>query len=112
MRVRFAITEAVGSSVIGDTVSTVLPFGRVVSEGKKLLTGTQSFVGKAAIELEIVDSMTGKRMGAAVDERAGGKTLEGVGSTWDDVKEGFAFWADRLAKRLAELRAGVHRKGA
>ena len=105
MRLRFAITEARGSTVVGDVVSTVLPVGRIVSAGKKLVTGTNSWVGKAGIEIEVVDSLTGKRLGAAVDERAGGKTLSGVGSTWDDVEKAFDYWAERLGKRLEELRS-------
>ncbi len=108
MRLRFAITELSGAGVVGDVVSTVLPLSRVISAGKKLVTGTNSWVGKAGIELEIVDSLTGKRLGAAVDERAGGKTLEGMGKTWDDVEQAFKFWAGRLATRLGELRAGKH----
>jgi hypothetical protein len=70
-----------------------------------LATDTQVFVGKAAIEVEITDSMTGKRLAAAVDERAGAKTLRGIGGKWKDVDNAFKYWAERIQKRLAELRA-------
>ena len=63
------------------------------------------FVGKAAMEAEITDSMTSKRLAAAVDERAGAKTLRGIGGKWKDVDNAFNYWAEKIRKRLAELRA-------
>ena len=104
LRLRVGLTEAKGSRVVLDTVTTVLPMGFVLSHGKKLATGTHSFVGKAGVEAEIEDSITDVQLAAVVDERAGGKTLEGVGTKWSDVEAAFEHWAERLRLRLAELR--------
>ena len=104
LRLRVAITEAVGSRVVLDIASTVLPPARLLSEVKRLTTGTQAFVGKAAIELEILDALSGERLIAAVDMRAGTKTLRGSTSTWSAVEEAFDYWATRLASRLVLLR--------
>jgi hypothetical protein len=107
LRLRLGITEAKGSRVVLDTVTTVVPIGFVLSHGKKLATGTHSFVGKAAIEGEIEDSITDVQLLAFVDERAGGKTLiKGTSSrpSWRDVENSFEFWARQLRQELAELR--------
>jgi hypothetical protein len=89
MRLRVAITEATQRYVALDTVSTVVPQMRVISEIKSLATGTQSFVGKASVEAELKDAQTGEVLFAAVDRQAGGKTLEKGTSSWSDVDATF-----------------------
>jgi hypothetical protein len=106
LRLRVAITEAKGAKVVGNTVTTIVPQLKVISTLAGVATDTQVFVGSAAIEAEMTDSMTGERLAAAVDERAGGKSLRGIGGEWKDVDNAFKFWAEDLRKRLAELRAG------
>jgi hypothetical protein len=104
MRLRVAITDVDPSRPAADLVSTVVPFARAVSAARRLATGTSSFVGQAAVEAEMVDSVSGERLMAAVDERAGGKVLRGSLREWSDVEESFDFWANRLRDRLRELR--------
>ncbi len=67
--------------------------------------GTQLFVGRAGIEGEVVDALTGIQLFAAVDRRTGTKDLEGSTDTWHDVQEAFDYWAQRIRSRLAEERA-------
>ena len=105
LRLRAALTEAKGARVVGNTLTTIIPQARLLSTLAGLATDTQVFVGKAAIEASITDSMTGKRLLAAVDERAGAKTLRGLGGKWKDVDNVFDYWAEKIRKRLAELRA-------
>ena len=102
LRIRGAITEAERSSVPLDTVSTIEPFTRIATEVTRLATGTHLFVGKAGVEGEITDSVTGERLLAAVDRRAGEKVFRGSQSSWSDVKDAFDFWALRLRDRLRE----------
>jgi hypothetical protein len=104
LRLRVAITEAKGAKVVGNTITTIVPQARLLSTLSGLATNTQVFVGKAAIEGEITDSMSGERLAAAVDERAGAKSLRGIGGKWKDVDNAFKYWAERIQKRLAELR--------
>ena len=106
LRLRVAITEAEGSTVALDLVSTIVPQMRLLSTVKQLATGTAAFVGKAGVEGEIQDSITNHRLVAAVDRRVGQKHLKGVTNTWDDVQQAFDYWSERLCARLAELRAG------
>ena len=103
MRLRVAITEAKGSKVVMDTISSVIPVGIALGLVKKVATGTNLSVGKASIELEIQDSQTGERLAAAVDERAGRK-YTGKFDKFDKystVEDAFDYWAKKLKKRLA-----------
>jgi hypothetical protein len=104
LRLRAAITEARGSRVPLDIVSTVLPPARLLSAAKMLATGTHAFVGRAGIEIEVLDSASGSRLIAAVDERAGTKALRGSTSSWSDVDAAFDHWASVIAARLALFR--------
>jgi hypothetical protein len=105
MRLRVAITEAKRASVPANVVSTVIPQIKLLSGVKKLATGTHMFVGRTAVEAEILDSRTDERLWAGVDERAGGKTFRGMTSAWNDVEEAYTYWAKRMNTRLAEERA-------
>jgi hypothetical protein len=84
----------------------VIPQLRLLSTVAGLSTDAQVFVGKAAAEAEITDALTGERLLAAVDERAGTKALGGGFGTWSHVDEAFEYWAERMRTRLAELRSG------
>jgi len=107
MRLRVCITEAKGSSVVLDTVSSVVPFGLALSTVKCVAVGTHSAVGKAGAEMELLDSASGERLAAAVDERAGRKYTFRFDkfSRYHTVEDSFEFWATRLQERLAEMRA-------
>ncbi len=64
-------------------------------------------VGRAGVEAEILDGVTGQRLAAAVDRRAGTKTLRGGVSKWSDVQNAFDYWSEKLRTRLTELRQGA-----
>ncbi len=100
LRIRAAITEAEGSWVALDTISSFVPQMLVMSKLKEVATGTASFVGKASGEMEVTDAMTGERIAAAVDRIVGAKSVTGVTSKWDDVRRAFDNWSQRLAYRL------------
>jgi hypothetical protein len=102
--VRVGLTEADDSKIVMDTISNVLPPAIALNLIKKIATGTSAFVGDARIELEILDGMTGRRLVAVVDERAGSKSFKGKFDKWDDVHQAFNFWANKLQTRLVKLR--------
>ena len=104
MRVRCAITEAHADSPVRDILSTVTPYGLGISYAKKLTTGIHSGVGIVSIEGELLDSVTGERLAAVVDRRAGTKSLFGKATRWGDVQDAFNFWARRMQTNLALLR--------
>jgi hypothetical protein len=105
LRLRVAITEVRRAQIVPNIVSTVLPPARLLSNVQSMATGTHAFVGKAAIEGEVLDSQTNQRLAAMVDERAGGKTLSGSTNSWRDVYAAYDYWAQGLVKRLEAYRA-------
>jgi hypothetical protein len=107
MRLRVAITEAEDANVTLDTMSTIMPPAIALSSLVALGTGEWPFTGSAGVEAEGLDSVSGKRLFAAVDRRTGAK-VTGKGDKFDDwrtVKNAIDFWADKLRERLAEARA-------
>ncbi|MDD5691729.1 MAG: DUF3313 domain-containing protein [Candidatus Omnitrophica bacterium] len=104
MRIRCAITEARADSPVKDILSTVTPIGLGISYAKRLTTGTHSGVGVVSVEGELLDSVSGKRIAAVIDRRAGTKSLAGKPTRWGDVQDAFNFWARRMQTNLAVLR--------
>ncbi len=107
MTLRVAVTEAKGSTVVLDTLSSVLPPAVAISAIKRLATGTHTAVGKAGAEMELKDSVSGERLAAAVDERAGRKYTLRLDKfkRYHTVDSAFDYWTTRLQTRLAQLRA-------
>ncbi len=102
-----ALTDGRPSKPVVDVVTSVYLPLKVVSFGKRLVTGTDIGVGLALVEAEFLDGQTGKRVAAAMDARAGTKALRSkFRSSWNDVKLAFDWWAKRTDKRLMLLRAG------
>jgi hypothetical protein len=106
MEIHMALTDVTKSNVALDVFSTIAPPARLLTEMQGLATGTQVFVGSALIEIEIEDSTSREILVAAVDQRLGRKSLSGAFDSWGDVHAAFEWWADRIATRLAEARAG------
>ncbi len=100
MRLRVAITDVVANKPGMGAVSTVMPVGLAVSIIKKGVTGTHTGVGRASMEVEILNSTDNERIGAAIDMRPGGK-IEGF-TKWGAVEGAFKFWAKRLRAWLDE----------
>lgn len=107
LRLRAAITEAKGSLVVLDTVSTLVPQMLAVSTLKRLLTGTHTAVAKTRGEMELLDSVSGERLAAGVDARAGNKVTLRLDklSRYARVRDALDYWAVRIRERLAEARA-------
>jgi hypothetical protein len=107
MRLSTALTDVEHGMPFLDAVSTIHPVTHIVSEGKKLASGTHSFVGGASVEVKLVDSQTGKLLGAGIDRRAGGKTLTKGFGYWADVENILDYWAAKLRWRLCKQRGGT-----
>jgi hypothetical protein len=105
MRIRCAITEARATSPVKDLLSTVTPAGLGISYAKRLILGTHSGVGVVSIEGELLDSLTGHRIAAVIDRRAGTKSVNYNPTRWGDVQDAFNFWARRMQTNLAVIRA-------
>jgi hypothetical protein len=100
LRIRLAMTEAIGASKQMNNITTYIPAARLISEGANLTTGSHIFVGEAAGEMEILDSTTSTRIGAFVDKRTGGKHYKGAVDKWSDVKKACDFWAELIGAEM------------
>jgi hypothetical protein len=105
LRIRVAVTDAKGSNVLLDTTTNIMPPMLVLSALKRVATGSNIAVGKAQVEMEVLDSMTGVRLAARVDKRVGRKTFKGKFGKWNDSQAAFDYWAKKLKDRLSELRS-------
>ncbi len=102
-----AITDTGKSWPVLNLVSSVYPAALALSYVHQAFTGYGSFVGKVRIEAYFTDGVTGQRVAAIVDERAGTKALRSkFDGTWGDVKMSFDWWAERLDLRLKLLKTG------
>ena len=110
LRLRVALTQAQGAKVGLRTATTVIPQMRLLGTVGGLAADTASTVGSATIEMEAQDSVTGERLAAAVDERAGTKVLfaKRAYTEWGDVQAAVDYWSQRFAWHLG--RQGVQLK--
>ena len=94
LRIRTAITDVEPGRPVAGAATSVVPVGVAVSLIKKSTTGSNMAVGRASMEIELVDSLSGMRLAAAIDRREGGKKV--VSGKWTAVKEAFEIWAQKL----------------
>jgi hypothetical protein len=108
LRVRIALTNPSTATPVLRTISVIVPQARLLGAAKNLATGSYAFVGTAQSEGEILDSVTGRRLAAAVDRRGGGLSIKNADVwEWGDAENAMDFWAQRVDQRLVELRSGT-----
>jgi hypothetical protein len=108
IELRAALTEAHGANVPLNVITTVVPQLRVLTTVGGLATDTAALVGSASVEIEARDSVTKRRLGAAMDSRAGNKSLLRAFSKWADVQAAADRWAERV--RDFFVREGVRQR--
>ena len=105
--VHAALTDGRPSKPVANFVTSVYLPLKVISFGKRLVTGTDIGVGKVVVEAEVLNGQTGRRVAAAMDARAGTKAIRTkFNNTWNDVKLSFDWWAKRFDKRLMLFKQG------
>ena len=104
LRLRAAITEAKGSKVTLNLVTSVVPQLRAISTIGGMGADTAALVGEASGEMEISDSVTGRRLAAGVDRQTGTKALlrGNKFAKWGDVQSACDYWADRVDQFLVK----------
>jgi hypothetical protein len=103
LRIRTAITDVEPGSPVAGAATTIVPVGATVSVIKKATTGSNMAVGRASMEIELLDSLSGVRLAAAIDRREGGKKV--VSGKWTAIQEAFEYWAQKLRVWLDKERA-------
>ncbi len=102
LRVRVAISGLKPGKPVSNTMSSIIPIGMAVAGITKQASDDNLGTGEAATEMEVLDSVTGDRLAAAVDRRQGGKMA--FRGKWEDTKQAFDHWAKRFRMRLDEVR--------
>jgi hypothetical protein len=98
MRLRFALTDIKESQeILTDNASGAPPKDSTVDRISTASSESHSFLDDATAEMEILDSMTGQQLAAAVDRRSG---------SWNGLKDACNYWAQRVARRLDEFADG------
>lgn len=93
-RVRIALTDVAKST----WWQKIHPASRAMGAG----------TGGAAMEAEVIDSVTGEQLAAVIQSGAGNQFNITAFSTLDDVKSAIDSWAHRAGRTLAEIRAQAH----
>lgn len=104
IRLQVALTEAGKGVPVLDNVTALHPGSRLASKVKEMAFGTESFVGKATVEIKATDSQTGELLGAMIDRRGGGKYFWKSFHRWTDVEEAYSYWAKKTRWRACMMR--------
>jgi Protein of unknown function (DUF3313) len=102
LRVAAALTDAAPANQTMVVVSNLVPLAMATSGAYEYITGEPTFQGEAAAEARITDAQTGELLAAAVDKRMGGRTLSSAETSWTDVNNILAYWAQLTRFRLCE----------
>lgn len=94
LEIRAAITDVEPGKPVGNAASSIIPVGVAVNAIKKSTTGSNIAVGRASVEVELLDSQSGMRLAAAIDRREGGKSV--ASGKWSAAQEAFDYWTKRL----------------
>ena len=107
MTLRVALTDPTAATPVMRSISVVIPQARLLNSVSNLATGSYAFVGSAQSEGEVLDSLTGERLAAAVDKRSGGLSIKNANVwQWGDAENAMDYWAQRTADRLSEFQSG------
>ena len=105
--VRAAMTNVTSGTPGLRTISVIIPQARLLDMVQNLGTHTYAFAGSAQGEGQITDGQTGQVLVEGVDGRAGGMSIENAGAgKWGDAEHAMDYWANKLATRIMQLRAG------
>jgi hypothetical protein len=103
LRIRTAITDVEPGRPVANSMSTVIPVGMAASAVNRAVNDSNLGVGRASVEVELLDSVSNERLAAAVDRREGRKRV--VSGKWTDIKKAFDYWAERLRTWMEQQNA-------
>lgn len=108
LRFQLAILDADPSSRVRNVISSVVPIGIGISAIKGASTGKQAGVGEITAEFKVSDAMTGELLGAAIDRRVGGKSVEGMYDSWSNADDALKYWAKQARFVMCTEGRGVN----
>jgi hypothetical protein len=108
MKVEVALLDAEAATPGVRSVTMVVPQLRVLSTGYALVAGRYPFAGGGQAAAKISDAMTEQVLGAAVDRRAGGGSLQTAAQwQWGDAENAIKAWSSMLADGMHAYTSGA-----
>lgn len=98
--VKAAVTEVEASSPVSNALTSVIPVGILLSAGKQAATGQAMGVGKCAVEIRFVDSVTGENIAMFAETKVGKKYDSSGFSKTGQTEEAMNEWAALLKERI------------
>ena len=99
--VKAAVTEVEASSPVSNALTSVIPVGILLSAGKQAATGQAVGVGKCAVEIRFVDSVTGENIAMFAETKVGKKYDSSGFSKTGQTEEAMNEWAALLKERIS-----------
>ncbi len=104
LRMRTALTDVVENQESGTAVTMVHSNPRATLTGALGSAEVAAFISRVSVEGEIVDSISGERLLARVDERLGAKRDAAATMPWTEVRTQIKQGVGRLNQRFLALR--------
>lgn len=104
--VQAAVTGVEASNPVSNALTSVVPVGILFSLGKKAMTGQAAGVGKCAIEMRFIDSVSGDNLAMFADTKVGKKYDTAGFTKTGQSEEAMDEWAALLKERIAVIWAG------
>lgn len=102
LRLRTALTDVVPKAEVGMTSGQAGAGYRPQIAQPGDTPETSVPISRASMEMELLDSASGERLGAIVDRK--GQDLPASASKWEAVEAAFAYWAENVGDILGSLR--------
>lgn len=102
--VQAAVTEVEASSPVSNALTSVIPVGILLSAGKQAATGQAMGVGKCAVEVRFVDSVSGEKLALFAETKVGKKYSASGFTKTGQTEEAMDEWAALLKERIDALR--------
>lgn len=100
LEIQVALTELEGTNSLGNLLTRApYPTSMAVKLAGRA-GGAEIFVGSAAAELRLVDSVSGEVLAEAYDRGVGNNSVVNIGSTWADVNDVLTNFARRIGEGL------------
>ncbi|OPY11538.1 MAG: hypothetical protein A4E69_02798 [Syntrophus sp. PtaB.Bin138] len=108
IRLQFAIIDADSSKPVRNLLSSATPIGIGLTIVKYGATGKPTGVGEITVEMKAIDAMTGELLGAALDQRVGDKSPQGIIDTWYNADEALKYWAKKIRYVMCRARGDAN----
>ena len=108
MKLDVAIVDTEATTPVQRRISTIVPQEHMAANLKYMATVTFPYVGAAQGEVKITDSVSGRILALAIDNRIGGSSFTtGFEWEWGDAENAVIAWIELLKNRLSSWTSGT-----